>query len=107
MNREKKTEMVVVQVFGEVGSPTKFSVEPVNEKEQIDREYLKDLVEEAIMDAYGSGKEDFDEVCDSVAFALQNEGFIVRDFPNEIEQLSFDVTKYQKGDQFLQEELER
>lgn len=97
MEREKKTDMVVIQLFGEFGDiPVKFSVEPVDEGEVIDREYLNDLVEEAIMDAYGSGKSTLEEVGDSVAFALQNEGFLVRDFPLSVEELSFDAGKYQR-----------
>ncbi len=55
---------------------------------------MKDLVEEAVLDALGSGADTFAEAGDAVVFSLQNEGFMVRDFPNEYERLDFNVRSY-------------
>lgn len=93
MERERKTDIVVIKLHdGE--SRLSFAVEPTNESEKIDREYLKDLVEEAMLDALNSGVDTFAGVGDAVVFSLQNEGFMVRDFPDEYERLDFNVRSY-------------
>lgn len=103
--REQRTDFMVLQLNGEAKWPgsfskseLRFSIEPADEKEEIDQGYVKDLVEEAIMDAFGNGKDSLEEIGDSVVFSLQEEGFIVRDFPNEVRQMSFDVAKYRQGE---------
>jgi hypothetical protein len=70
-----------------------FSIEPENENDIIDGDFVGDIVESAILDAKDY-TENFDEIVDAIVFELSNNGFIVRDMPLNYETLTFDVETF-------------
>ena len=90
----KEMKIVRLSMDGEFKS---FSVEPEREGSSANGQYINDIVEEAILDAKEDGA-DFNEIADSVVFALADAGYIVRDFPENIETLYYDVENYKVKD---------